>query len=105
VVLNGIYNNTNYQSLTDKKSGTLTNTLLAQTLTLGLNLRLGTTDLGSLVFTSPNFATYGSTDCGGEDSRPILTDVKYFTIPISIMNYFGGDPSVQEIYDLANKAK
>ena len=92
-------------NLVDKK-GVLKNALLAQTITMGLNLRLDT-DLGGLAFTNAEFYVYQSSGCGEEDAYPV-GEPTYYTgtnaIPASIMNKFGGDPTVMEIYNLANQA-
>jgi len=95
----------NLGGLVDKK-GELKNSLLAQTITLGLNMRLDS-DLGGLEFTSPNFYVRKSSACGQDDAYPV-GDPIYYTgsngMPASIMNLFGGTPTVMEIYTLANQA-
>jgi hypothetical protein len=85
------------------KQGTLMNSLLAQTLTLGLNLRLDNV-LGDLVIQSASFFTRASTNCNSSDAEPILGTEEYYTMPSCIMDLNGGQPSVQYIYDMANTA-
>ncbi|MBW6490324.1 MAG: T9SS type A sorting domain-containing protein [Lentimicrobium sp.] len=85
------------------KRGILTNNLLAQTLTLGLNLRLDGA-LGDLVFQSASFFTRASSDCNNSEAEPLLGTEEYYTMPSCIMELNGGLPSVQNIYDLANAA-
>jgi hypothetical protein len=76
--------------------------LLAQTITLQLNIWLSP-DLGSFVFTSPEFYTRSSSGCGEEGSYP-LTYSTHFLLPSSVYNALGGSPSVQAIFDMANNA-
>ena len=90
------------------KQGRLKNSLLAQTITLGLNMRLDA-DLADLVFEGPEFYTLQSSECGENiDPYPLPGDTMWFTgydaMPQSIMDAFGGDPTVLEIYNLANDA-
>jgi len=61
-------------------------------------------ELGSLVFQTSTFFTRESTGCGEEDSEPMFGTEQYFTMPDCIMGLYGGQPSVQDIYDLANAA-
>ncbi|MGE5316773.1 MAG: hypothetical protein ACM3ME_02170 [Chloroflexota bacterium] len=96
----------NFGNLLDNK-GELKNSLLAQTITLGLNLRLDM-DMANFAFTSATFYTLASSSCDGEDPQPVPNTEIYYTgtnaMPASVMNKFGGDPTVMEIYTLANQA-
>ena len=82
----------------------LKNTLLSQTIALGLNLRLPESDLGSFVFTSRYFATLDATSCDEETAQPIAGTEQYYTLPLSIMTLGGGNPTVLNIYQAANNA-
>jgi len=86
--------------------GVINNSLLAQAITLGLNLRLDS-DLANLEFTSPDFYVKESSGCGEADAYPVGDPIFYTGsngMPASIMNLFGGSPTVMEIYNLANQA-
>ena len=102
----GAWGCNNLGNLIDDKKGELTNNLLAQTITLGLNMRLDG-DLASLQFISPNFYTMESSDCGGDNATPIGSPT-YYTgsagMPLNIMNILGGTPTVLDIFNLANQA-
>jgi hypothetical protein len=77
--------------------------LLAQTITLDLNMRLDA-DLDDMVFQTGNFFTRESTDCNNPAAQPILGTEMYYTMPAGIMGMYGGQPSVMDIYTLANNA-
>ena len=100
-VLPGINGCGNFGNLLTKK-GTLNNILLAQTITLGLNLVLDPA-LSGLVFTSPEFYTRSSSNCGEPNGTP-GTDSLHFLLPASVYSFLGNNPSVQAIYTLANNA-
>ena len=84
-------------------NGRLRNNLLAQTITLDLNMRLDA-DLAGLVFESAYFYTLESTGCDDPNANPIPGTELYFTMPQCIMDAFGGQPSVADIYYMANQA-
>ena len=102
VKLNGIASCTTPTGITIKK-GKFANTLLGQAITLGLNLRLDT-DLGAVVIDNPLLVTIAITDCGDLTSPVIPGTEQMFNVPSSVINYLGGAPTVQQIFDLANLA-
>jgi hypothetical protein len=86
-------------------SGVTNNSLFAQTLTLGLNLRLDE-ELGDVALTS-TFWTAESSDCNEEGATPVPDTELSFTIPQSVYDYLlgaNGSVTPQGIYDLANLA-
>jgi hypothetical protein len=97
------------------KNGTINNTLLAQTITLGLNLRIGS-DLAALPLQSGMFATQTKLDCpkGSGLVEPVCVDgvmtvnpYKYYTLNAGVLCYMslnGYDMTVQGLYNLANDA-
>jgi len=102
--LNGDYNicnSTSLGNLIDKKSGTLNNVLLAQTITLQLNFWLD--DLKTLSLSNPVFYTAKSSGCGGTGNHPVGNWTKY-TIPSSVWTALSGNGgmTVEELLNLAN---
>ncbi len=83
--------------------GRLNNSLLAQTITLGLNMRLDE-ELASLEFQTGTFFTRESSDCDNPEAEPIPGSEEYYVMPSCIMDLYGGQPTVQDIYNLANDA-
>ncbi|KAF5050961.1 hypothetical protein DSECCO2_424080 [anaerobic digester metagenome] len=85
--------------------GKLYNTLLSQMIALELNMRLSP-GLANVVLTSPEFYTRASSACGGGTSNGSypLDDSLHFVIPYSVYLYLGINPTIQDIYDLANSA-
>ena len=101
-ILPGIRDCGNMADLLDKK-GVLKNALLAQAITLGLNVRLDT-DLSALEFASRSFYTMASSDCDDEEAYPVADTEEYYALPLSVWNALGGTPTVAEIMYLANQA-
>ncbi|MPL89567.1 hypothetical protein SDC9_35603 [bioreactor metagenome] len=85
--------------------GKLYNTLLSQMIALELNMRLSP-GLADVVLTSPEFYTRASSACGGGTSNGSypLDDSLHFVIPYSVYLYLGINPTIQDVYDLANSA-
>lgn len=104
--LHGVATCMNLVGISLNKQGRFNNVLLAQTITLGLNLRIPSNNLGGIVLYGPYISTYASngTCANGIPVGPIST----FTIPLKVITYLkntlGHDPTIQELYDFANEA-
>lgn len=88
------------------KNGRFHNNMIGQTLTLGLNLRLGSGNLGSLILGGPFMTTLASTGCT-EGATPIPGTETTVSIPQSVLDALisiYGTPSVANLFDLANSA-
>jgi hypothetical protein len=93
------------------KNGRFNNTLLGQTIALGLNMRLDP-DLGSLVIAGTTFTTMGSQTgvdglCGTDDDVIDYSSTLVKTIPQSVINALNtlyGSATVANLFDLANRA-
>ncbi|MCK4677862.1 MAG: right-handed parallel beta-helix repeat-containing protein, partial [Bacteroidales bacterium] len=83
------------------------NTLVAQTVTLGLNLRLSP-GLGGMDITSRFLTTAASSGCGIYTSlnHPVNADWRYNEIPLAVYTYLetNPDPDINDLYALANDA-
>lgn len=88
------------------KNGIIKNSLLAQTITLGLNLRLST-DLGALQMFSDTLMTAPSSGCDGEGDT-ITGGYNSRIIPQSVYNVLSQNgtiiPTVDDLFALANTA-
>jgi hypothetical protein len=84
------------------KNGRIYNILLAQTITLGLNLRLDS-DLGNLPILSDTLVTAESSGCDVEGDTATSGYTKY-AIPQSVYNVLllNGTLTVYDLYNLAN---
>jgi len=86
------------------KNGRIYNILLAQVITLGLNLRLDG-DLGNLAMLSDTLVTAESSGCGEEGDTATSGYSKY-AIPLSVYNVLSQNgtivPTVYDLYALAN---
>jgi hypothetical protein len=100
-VLPGIRSCSNLTGLLGSQ-GRLKNSLLAQTITLQLNLWWSPT-LGNLQLTSPHFYTQASSNCANANAQPIGSAV-YWNLPNSVYTALGSNPTVQGLLVLANKA-
>ena len=99
------------------KKGTLNNTLLAQTITLGLNIGINGA-LGDFVLQSGMLVTADAEGgCGSDTPKErkcnydiygnltsVTNDYHYYTIDSSVINAIEGDKTVQGLFNLANKA-
>ena len=94
------------------KNGRINNTLLAQTITLGLNIGINSA-LGELVLkagvlatAAPNGGCGSQTpklrSCSAEGYMPVINEYKYYTIP-AVVDLLP-NKTVQGLYDMANKA-
>lgn len=90
--------------LTKKEPKRFKNTLVGQTITLGLNLRLSC--LGPMIITSPYLTTAASSGCGSytAPNYPINADWRYNEIPASVFAYLGTSATINDLYALANDA-
>ncbi|MGE5318281.1 MAG: hypothetical protein ACM3ME_09810, partial [Chloroflexota bacterium] len=86
-----------------RPDGSLKNNLIAQTLTMGLNLRLDT-ELGDLELESRYFFTRASSDCYDPDAYPLIGTELYYTLPVTVMTVLGANNSITDLYMLANRA-
>lgn len=86
------------------KNGRINNILLAQTITLGLNLRLDSA-LGSLNIYSDTLVSAASSGCDGENDTVTGPYIKY-PIPLSVYNVLSQNgtitPTVNNLFALAN---
>ncbi|MBK6966695.1 MAG: hypothetical protein IPH20_23065 [Bacteroidales bacterium] len=100
-VLTGNWGCGNFGNLL-QTDGRFNNSLLVEAITMQFNLWL-TPALGSLVLESPEFYIRSSSGCGSGENIP-LDDATHYVIPQSVYNYLGDDPTVQDLFDLANLA-
>ena len=94
------------------KKGKINNTLLAQTIALGLNIGINGA-LGNFVLQGGELAVaIPDGGCGTDVAkvRSCKTDTnpgyeyKYYTISAAVVEALGDNPTVQGVYDLANQA-
>ncbi|WP_140487541.1 hypothetical protein [Flavobacterium sp. GSA192] len=108
---NGLHSISNLpQSLL--KDGNINNTLLAQTIVLGLNLGING-QLGDFELQAGTFATAASEGGCGSDTPKIRScnpdgttnnEYEFYSIPANIVTALGGNATVQGLYALANQA-
>jgi hypothetical protein len=99
IIPNGNFNCT---TVTDvQPNGRFKSVLLAQTITLGLNLRLSPS-LNLLQLAGPYMTTYDVTTCINGTAIPGTALV--FNIPQSVLDYLGSNNSVADLLALANFA-
>jgi hypothetical protein len=94
------------------KLGKINNVLLAQTITLGLNIGINT-QLGDFVLQTGTFAVAEAVEgCGGETPKPrscnpdgtTNNEYKYYTVSQAVVDALGANNDVQGLFDLANQA-
>jgi hypothetical protein len=80
------------------------NTLVGQAIALGLNMELS--DVGSMVMTSRFLTTAASSGCGTYNgtNHPVNDDWRYNEIPEEVYTYLGTDPTIEDLFNLANDA-
>ena len=100
--LNGIATSIDPVGIPLDNNGQFDNTLLAQTITLGLNMRLSR-GLGEVVLENTRFITMKSSDCQNPDAVPVSGSGKAFDLPETVMSYLN-EASVSGLYALANAA-
>ncbi|WP_218026522.1 hypothetical protein, partial [Flavobacterium flevense] len=108
---NGLYSISNLpQSLL--KGGNINNTLLAQTIVLGLNLGINS-NLGNFELQAGTFATADSEGGCGSDTPKARScnpdgtannEYEFYSIPANIVTALGGNATVQGLFALANQA-
>lgn len=82
------------------------NTLLNQTITLGLNLRIPGSTLANLELAGQYLTTFNTstTGCSSTNVAQIPgTNITYM-LPANVINYLGGNNKVSDLYTLANQA-
>ncbi|SCY23961.1 Por secretion system C-terminal sorting domain-containing protein, partial [Flavobacterium anhuiense] len=94
------------------KKGKLDNTLLAQTITLGLNLGIDSElskfklQAGILAVAQPEGGCGSKTpkvrSCNPDGT--VSNEYKYYTIPNNVVSKLGGDKTVGDLFNLANQA-
>jgi hypothetical protein len=106
VALNGAATCSNPVGITIKNDGSFGNTLLGQTVTLGFNLRVPGSVLGSLQITGKYLITAQSsgTGCVNPTASAIPGTEKTFLIPTGVLNYLGTNNTIADLYALANQA-
>ncbi|GGA88594.1 hypothetical protein GCM10008015_31460 [Flavobacterium palustre] len=94
------------------KDGSINNTLLAQTIVLGLNLGINS-NLGNFELEAGTFATADSEEgCGSDIPKArscnpdgtVNNEYEFYSIPANIVTALGGNATVQGLYALANQA-
>jgi hypothetical protein len=92
--------------------GRINNTLLAQTIALGLNIGINS-NLGNFVLQAGSLAVAVPQGGCGSDVPEVRScnadgtvnnEYKYYTIPSDVVNALGSDSTVQGLFDLANQA-
>ena len=87
---------------THKKSGRFKNTLLAQAITLGLNLRHDV-NLGMVALEDNVFYTTEALDCSDPETVGTGNSVGY-EVGQKVINYLGADNTIDDLFALGNKA-
>ncbi len=86
----------------------LKNSLVAQTIALGLNLRLKEPDdpdyLGNMVLETRTFVTMDGTSCDEATADPVPGTEQSYSIPVAVWNALPGTKTVDDLYVLANNA-
>ncbi|MFM7078268.1 MAG: T9SS type A sorting domain-containing protein, partial [Bacteroidota bacterium] len=106
VPLNGAATCSSPTGILIKSSGEFGNTLLGQTITLGFNLRVPGTALGSLQITGKYLTTAQSSGsgCVNQTAVAVPGTNKTFLIPAAVITYLGSNNTVAGLYALANQA-
>jgi len=99
-VLTGNYSCSNFGNLL-LSNGIFNNSLLVEAITMQFNLWM-TPDLGDLLLESSEFYIRSASGCGGDDYP--MDDSTHYQIHPSVYNYLGTDPTVQDLFNLANLA-
>ncbi|MFM9008393.1 MAG: T9SS type A sorting domain-containing protein, partial [Bacteroidota bacterium] len=89
-----------------KGNGSFRNVLVAQTITLGLNLRVPGTGLGAMTITGPYMVTLASSGslCADPSATPVPGTEIVRMIPTSVIAYLGTNNTVQDLFEAANQA-
>ncbi|MFE3871228.1 T9SS type A sorting domain-containing protein [Flavobacterium sp. ZS1P70] len=111
-VLSASYSISSLPSSYLSKQGRINNTLLAQTITLGLNIGINGA-LGNFALQAGTFAiAMPAGGCGSDIPKvrscnldgTVNNEYKYYTIPSNIVTALGANATVQGLYNLANQA-
>ena len=102
IPLDGIATSANPVGIPLDNHGQFDNNLLAQTITLGLNLRLSP-GLAQVVLENTELVTLASSDCQDAEAKAVGGSEKSFHIPAAIIDYLS-NPTIGALYSLANKA-
>lgn len=102
IPLNGVATCSNPVGIPLDNSGAFDNNLLAQTITLGLNLRLSG-GLGNVLIEGTQIITMASSDCQDENATAVPGTERTFGFPASVLTYLQ-EATVSEVYKLANQA-
>ncbi|MCE2846387.1 MAG: T9SS type A sorting domain-containing protein [Sphingobacteriales bacterium] len=88
-----------------KGNGQYRNVLLAQTITLGLNLRVPGSSLANLPITGPYLVTLetNGSGCNNPLSTPVAGTEIVRVIPDAVITYLGTDNTVGDLFTLANR--
>jgi len=87
------------------RNGRFSNVLLAQTITLGLNLRINSGALAVQRITGRYLTTASSTGSGcGSTGTAIPGTNQTFAIPQSVISYLGANNTIGDLFTLANRA-
>jgi len=89
-----------------KGNGSFRNVLVAQTITLGLNLRVPGSGLGAMPITGPYMVTLASSGnlCNDPSATPIPGTEIVRMIPTSVLAYLGANNTVQDLFEATNQA-
>lgn len=102
IPLDGIATSLNPVGIPLDNNGQFDNNLLAQTITLGLNLRLSR-GLGDVSFANTRLVSLKSSDCQSPDAVGVGGSGRAFDLPASIVNYLD-EPTIAGLYTFANAA-
>jgi len=86
-----------------KNTGRFKNSLLSQTITLGLNLRLDY-NLGDIELEGSTMITAASEDCADPYNPPIPGTNESFNIHHNVIDYLGINNTINDLFNLANLA-
>ena len=102
IPLDGVATSVNPVGIPLDNNGQFDNNLLAQTITLGLNLRLSP-GLAKVVLENTELVTLASSDCQDTEAEAVKGSERSFHIPSSIIDYLT-HPTIGVLYALANEA-
>ena len=102
IPLDGVATSVNPVGIPLDNNGQFDNNLLAQTITLGLNLRLSP-GLAKVVLENTELVTMASSDCQDPEAKVVSGSGRSFHIPAAIIDYLN-NPTIGALYELANEA-
>ncbi len=101
--LSGAYGCDNLGDIVSNKQGRLKNTLLAQGITLALNLR-NSPNLMSFPVDGMDFETRETEDCSNPDAEGIHGTERSHAFGMDVVDYLGVDATISDLLDLVNSA-